>query len=415
MSVRTRVVARTIDLDPSAPVDLLAFAGRDGLLWWQGDAGLACRGEALRIELPNGLSDPRRAAEIVRDALAQFDVADEVRRPATGPVALGALPFDRDAAGAFVVPEVLVGRSRDGRQWMTAVGVDPGDVDVAAITSASAPEGVPDGFRLTTPIGHAEFKEKVAAAVDAIAAGPLEKVVLAREVVVETNRPIDVVSVLERLHALYPSCTVFSVDGFIGASPELLLERRGDRVRSHPLAGTFPRSGDPDADEVLATRLQQSTKDRSEHRFVIDELDRALRPRCEELDVPDVPTILPLRNVLHLGTEIAGRLRDPLPSALELVGELHPTPAVGGTPTAQALEWLRANEGLERGRYAGPVGWVDGEGDGSFVIGIRSAEVDASVARLFAGVGIVAGSDPEAELVETQLKLQALLAALVRP
>jgi len=156
-------------------------------------------------------------------------------------------------------------------------------------------------------------------------------------------------------------------------------------------------------------------KDQREHRFVIDEIDRVLRPCCTALDVPAAPTIMQLRNVLHLGTEIAGSLAAPAPTALELVAALHPTPAIAGTPTAAALAWLDEHEGLARGRYAGPVGWVDGAGDGTFAIGIRSAEIDGSRARLFAGVGVVEGSVPERELVETQLKLQALLAAVVRP
>lgn len=413
MSVRTTLVSRTIDLDPSDPVDLLSLAGDDGFLWWQGEAGLAGRGEALRIELPGGLRDPVDAAARVTAQLEAIEVHDEVRRPATGPVALGALPFDRAAPGVFVVPEILVGRSRDGRQWLTTVG--PGALPDRDLPAAPRSSAAPDSFSLRSPISHDEFRQMVSDAVAAIATSALEKIVLAREVVVETNRPIAVAAVLERLHALYPSCTVFSIDGFIGASPELLLERRGDRVRTHPLAGTFPRSGDPDSDELLAARLRQSVKDRAEHRFVIDEIERVLGSRCNQLTIPAAPAILPLRNVLHLGTEITGRLRDPLPPVLELVAELHPTPAVGGSPTDAALAWLGANERLRRGRYAGPVGWIDRHGDGSFVVGIRSAEVHGATARLFAGVGIVEGSDPDSELTETQLKLQALLSALVRP
>jgi menaquinone-specific isochorismate synthase len=166
---------------------------------------------------------------------------------------------------------------------------------------------------------------------------------------------------------------------------------------------------------LLAAELVASVKDQREHRFVIDEIDRVLRPRCRDLDVPTEPTIMQLRNVLHLGTEIAGTLTAPAPTALELAAALHPTPAIAGTPTDAALAWLDEHEGLARGRYAGPVGWVDGAGDGTFAIGIRSAEIDGHRARLFAGVGVVEGSEPERELVETQLKLQALLAAVVRP
>lgn len=407
--------AVTRDLDPAERVDLVAFAsadGDDGLLWLQGDGGLAGRGCALRIDLPHGLADPD-APRRVADALAAIDVHDEVTRPATGPVALGALPFDAHAPCHLVVPEVLVGRSRDGRQWLTTIDGAPAGIPPAPLSHATAP----DGFHLTSPRSHDAFLQLVRDAVKAIDGGDLQKVVIAREVVVETNRPITLPSVVERLHALYPSCTVFSMQGFVGASPELLVERRGEDVRAFPLAGTFARSGDAEADAVQAARLQASLKDRAEHRYVIDELRAALTPCCTDLAVPDQPTIVPLRNVLHLGTEITGRLRTPAASAMELAAALHPTPAVGGTPTATALQWLADNEPLDRGRYAGPVGWVDASGDGSFVVGIRSAELDAARrrARLFSGVGIVAGSEPDAELVETQLKLQALLAALVRP
>ena len=406
--------AVTRDLDPAERVDLVAFAGpdADGPLWLQGDGGLAARGCALRIDLPHGLADPD-APRRVADALTTIETHDEVARPATGPVALGALPFDAHAPCHLVVPEVLVGRNSEGRQWLTTIDGATADLPPAPLRPATPP----DGFHLTSPRSHDAFLQLVRDAVKAIDGGDLEKVVIAREVVVETNRPITLPSVVERLHALYPSCTVFSMQGFVGASPELLVERRGDDVRAFPLAGTFARSGDAGADALQAARLQASAKDRAEHRYVIDELRAALTPRCTDLAVPDQPAIVPLRNVLHLGTEITGRLRAPAASAMELAAALHPTPAVGGTPTAAALQWLADNEPLDRGRYAGPVGWVDANGDGSFVVGIRSAEVDAGRrrARLFSGVGIVAGSEPGAELVETQLKLQALLAALVRP
>ena len=221
--------------------------------------------------------------------------------------------------------------------------------------------------------------------------------------------------ILRRLHALYPSCMIFAVDGFVGASPELLVSRRGRDVHSHPLAGTVQRSGNPEADDALTNAMLTSAKQRQEHSLVVDEVVAALRPCCDELVVPDAPSIVALRNVSHLGTPLTGRLTDPPPTSLDLVARLHPTPAVAGSPTAAAVDYLGRVEGFDRGRYAGPVGWMDARGDGEWAVGIRSAEIRASTARLFAGVGVVADSDPEAELVETQLKLQALLAAVVRP
>jgi menaquinone-specific isochorismate synthase len=239
--------------------------------------------------------------------------------------------------------------------------------------------------------------------------------VLAREVRVEANRPILPVDALARLRALYPSCRLFSMEGFVGASPEVLISRNEMRISSHPLAGTIPRSGDPAVDARLAEALLASAKDRWEHRLVVEEVAAALAPHCEVLEVPEGPSIVPLRNVSHLGTAIVGRLRAGGPDALALAALLHPTPAVGGTPTGEALALIAELEGLDRGRYAGAVGWVDADGDGEFAVGVRSAELDGTAARLFAGVGIVGDSDPAAELAETQLKLQALLAAVVRP
>lgn len=408
----TRLVARTVEL-PGAPVDLVALGADDGYVFEQEGHGLAGWGVARRLHLAGGL------AGSLDEVAAALDGDPAI-------MAVGALPFDRDAPAELVVPAAVVRRDTDGRQWLTTVS-SAGDDDVARpapapalvetrLTDAAArPAVVPDGFSLSSPRPHPEWQATIARAVDAIGAGDLDKVVVAREVLVEANRAIVVADVLERLRALYPACLVFAVDGFIGASPELLVERHGTAVRSHPLAGTFPRSGDPHADELLAAELVASVKDQREHRFVIDEIDRVLRPRCTELDVPTEPTIMQLRNVLHLGTEIAGTLSAPVPTVLELVAALHPTPAIAGTPTDAALAWLDEHEGLARGRYAGPVGWVDGAGDGTFAIGIRSAEIDGHRARLFAGVGVVEGSEPERELVETQLKLQALLAAVVRP
>jgi menaquinone-specific isochorismate synthase len=261
---------------------------------------------------------------------------------------------------------------------------------------------------------------------------------------VTANRPFVTSDVLSRLLALYPTCMVFRVDGFLGASPELLIERRGAHVASHPLAGTIGRSGDLATDEALIAGLLASPKDRREHAYVIEGLRRTLGPVCESLDIPDKPTVLELRNVCHLATRLAGVLSagpdvppgsyagpgrvqaespadEPahpglgVPTALQLVARVHPTPAVGGTPTNEAVAYIGEVEGFDRGRYAGPVGWMDARGDGSWAIGLRSAYVDGDHASMYAGVGVVAGSRPRAELEETQLKLQALLAALIRP
>jgi menaquinone-specific isochorismate synthase len=258
----------------------------------------------------------------------------------------------------------------------------------------------------------------VADAVAAIGRGDVDKVVLARAVEVTADGPLVVADVLRRLIALFPSCTTFSIDHFVGASPELLVGRSDEDIHCRPLAGTVARSGDPDTDARLAAGLLASAKNRREHAFVVDRVTQLLSPLCDDLDAPSEPVIMQLRNVAHLATPIHGRLSGPAsarPSALALAALLHPTPAVAGTPTDAALDLIAELEGEPRGRYAGPVGWVDADGDGEWVVGIRSAEIDGPRARLMSGVGVVAGSDVDAELAETQLKLQALLAAIVRP
>lgn len=413
LNLRARTVA--LDEDP----DLLAEAGESGYLWREETGGVAATGIAARIDLPSGLledGDLQRVLEL----LANVETVDEVGLPGCGPVVIGALPFDPSAAGHLVVPQRVVGL-REGRAWVTTVsplsgvaGVEDWRVEQPVQASGSPP----DHFGLTASMPHTDWKAVIAGAVDAIKRGELRKVVLARRVDITGNRPFVIGDVLARLQALYPSCMIFSVEGFLGASPELLIKRTGEVVESHPLAGTVARSGDTRADDLLIAGLMGSQKARHEHQVVVDDLRATLAPFCTELMVPDQPEVVGLRNVSHLGTRIEGRLAATggrVPSALELVGRVHPTPAVGGTPALEAMGYAAGVEGFDRGRYAGPVGWMDSRGDGAFALGIRCAEVSGARARIYAGNGVVAGSDPDEELAETQLKLQALLAALVRP
>jgi len=221
--------------------------------------------------------------------------------------------------------------------------------------------------------------------------------------------------VLSELRRSYPACMLFATDGFVGASPELLVARSGDLVRSHPMAGTAPRSSDPSTDARLAANLLASAKDQVEHRYTIDMVHDTLLPWCSYLDEEADPSIVAMANVQHLATRVEGRLSSPPASVVELVRALHPTPAVNGAPREEALALIDRYEAVDRGRYGGPVGWVDAAGNGAWAVGIRSAELDGSRARLFAGVGVVADSDPAAELAETRAKFQALLGALLRP
>ena len=208
-----------------------------------------------------------------------------------------------------------------------------------------------------------------------------------------------------------PGCFVYASDGLVGASPELLVRRVDDEVESLPVAGTAVADGD----EASLRALAASVKDHREHQFVVDAIVETLEEYCDELDRGSMPEVAVFGHVAHLATRVSGRLRAPAPSALDIARRLHPSPAVGGTPRQAAIDAIRALEGFDRGRYAGPVGWVDARGNGEWAIALRGAELDGSRARLVAGAGIVTGSEPDAEWAETQAKLEPMLRALVRP
>ncbi|HEY8545853.1 MAG TPA: isochorismate synthase [Acidimicrobiales bacterium] len=416
------LAARTQRLDHD--VDLLAFAGDDGVLFERGRVGLAGRGIAGSLDWPAG--DPRAAAPGVAAGLADVTVLeDEVDRPGTGAVAFGALPFVPGAGAQLVVPALVVGRGDDGTRWLTTVGpaddprhhASPGEL-LAAVPPV---EPLPPPRTITVqsivePDDWCELVER-ATKVLAGASGPddLRKVVLAREVHVQGDRPFDRVALLDRLRTTFPGCHIVAVGRLVCASPELLVSRSGEMVRSHPMAGTAPRGGDPTTDQRLAASLLASTKDRAEHQITIDMVHDTLLPWCSYLDYEAEPSVVPVANVQHLATLVEGRLSQPPPSVLELVAALHPTPAVSGSPRDAAVAWIGANEGFDRGLYAGTAGWTDGRGNGTWAVAVRAAELDGDAVRVIAGNGIVADSDPETELAETRVKLQALLTALVRP
>ncbi len=253
--------------------------------------------------------------------------------------------------------------------------------------------------------------EAVAAAIKEIEGGRLEKVVLARDHALWSKEPFVLHRVLNKLHERFPDCMVYLVDGLVGASPELLIRRRGDSVAALALAGSARRDSDPAVDDQLGSELLASSKDLNEHALASQSVERVLGRVCRSLERPEGPGLLKLANVQHLATPFAGILAGSY-HVLDLVGMLHPTAAVGGTPTVDALEMIRSIEGMERGRYAGPVGIFDPAGDGEFAIALRCAEISGARARLFAGAGLVRGSVPEDELQETRIKLQAMLSAL---
>lgn len=404
--------ARTRRID--ADVDLLDVAGSAGVVFEKGADGLAGRGEALRIEVPS-LAPEHVAA--VQHRLAAIEVDDELGRPGTGAVAFAALPFDATAAAAFVVPSVIVGRAADGARWVTTIGDDPEPAagHRAQLLAPDETEPRASRFEVQGVQDVDAWMATVADATKSIAAGDFDKVVLAREVRVLADAPLPRRALLHRLRRAFPGCFTFAIGSMVGASPELLVSRAGDTVRAHPMAGTAPRGGDPTTDARLAASLLSSTKDRAEHQITIDMVWDTLLPYCSYVDSEPEPSIVAVANVQHLASLVEGRLSHPPASVLDLVAALHPTPAVAGWPVGPALDFIAANEGIDRDRYAGAVGWLDAAGNGTWAVGIRSAIVDGPVARLFAGVGVVSDSDPEAELAETEAKFQAVLSAIVRP
>ena len=389
-------VTALLDLVPSDhPVSWLRNG--DGLVGWGVAARVRTRGATRFSDADKWWSELTQRA----------NVHDEVSEPGTGLVAFGSFAFaDEPGDSVLVVPSVVVGR-RGPHTWVTTAtpaGEEPAAWQVER-TAPTAPSGVvfTDGA-----LDGEAWMQVVADAVTRIDAGDLEKVVLARDLVAVADEPVDVRWPLERLADEYPTCWTFHVDGMFGATPEMLVRRERGLVTSRVLAGTIRRTGDDDHDLALAATLARSSKDLEEHEYAVRSVADALEPHCSSMNVPEAPFVLHLPNVMHLATDVNGVVHDATGpqavSSLRLAESLHPSAAVGGTPTPDATALIGEIEQMDRARYAGPVGWMDAHGDGEWGIALRSAAVDGRTVRLFAGCGIVGGSDPQSELAESQAK-----------
>jgi menaquinone-specific isochorismate synthase len=378
--------------------------------WIRHGAGLAAWGEAARVTLPAGEDRFTAGEKWLREVFEGADIRDDARRHGSGLVVFGSFTFDDCSEGSvLVVPRVVIGRDGTGAAWLTTIAGEGSGASFATDEDfGTTPEGIRwhDGS-LTAP----EWEQAVAAAVERIKNGELRKVVLARDLFASADAPIDPRVLLRRLAARYPDCYTFACAGLVGATPELLIRRRGSEVSSLVLAGTKPRGATPAEDTRLGEELTSSVKENEEHRYAVASLREALAPLCQTLEVQKVPELITYANVQHLGTRVHGTLAVNR-SALALVAAVHPTAAVGGTPTSTAVELIRELENMDRERYAGPVGWMDAEGNGEWGIALRCAQIAGNRARLFAGGGIVAGSDPAAELAETQVKFRPMQTAL---
>jgi menaquinone-specific isochorismate synthase len=404
-------VIRTVPMPD--PGDLVGrLPGPAALAWIHRGEGLVGWGEAARVVLPAGEDRFTAGEKWLRALFEGATIDDQVGLPGCGPVAFGSFTFDPTSDGSvLVVPQAVIGR-RAGRAWLTTIGEAPAAPRAARPVTGPGEVRWHDGS-LTAP----QWERAVGAAVARIRAGRLRKVVLARDLHATTSAGIDERLMLSRLAARYPDCYTFACAGLVGSTPELLIRRQDREISSLVLAGTTPRSNDPERDAALGSALLASAKDGEEHEYAAAGVRDSLAPLCDRLEVAPRPSLLRLANVQHLATAVTGRLAptqhpDTVQSVLALVSALHPTAAVCGTPVEAAMELIRELEGMDRGRYAGPVGWLDTRGNGEWGIALRCAEVAGSRARLFAGCGIVAGSDPAAELAEAQTKFRPAQSAL---
>jgi isochorismate synthase len=393
----TDLVARATRLDDEP--DLLPyFVPDDGVFFEHPSRALVTIGSAQTISVPGGPDLVGRAARAVGEVLSR------VRYDGPPPVVVGALPFDEATPATLVLPSIALIHA-DGETWKIEIG-EPRDLEGAAVPTL--PRG---SLRVTSVPDPNAYVSAVSDARARIRSGALEKVVLARMLIAQSDHEFDRRALLARLRAAEPDAYTFAAGGFIGASPELLVSRDGKTVRARPLAGTIARRADPAADRDAARTLVHSEKDRAEHALVVAAVREALSSVCDPLEVNSTPYAMSTSKVWHLATEFAGRLRSPM-DALSLVSKLHPTPAVCGTPREAARTAIKDLEQIERALYAGAVGWVDARGDGEWAVALRCAEMQGRIALLFAGAGIVADSDPEAELAETDAKFRSMLEAL---
>ncbi len=427
-------------LDPTA---VIAASRRPGEPWFcleQPDRAGWALGALGAVEIIEGRGADRFVDASRRwRALAAAALADPLDGPpGTGLVTVGGFAFAADGADAphwrgfapasLIVPELSLARREGDARLTVNVSVSPDDTVPELVARVDARIGelrarplplfdpAPTGpYRVVSPMPASHYEEAVARAVQRIRSGELEKVVLAREVQVHAPVDHDPAAVLGLLREAFPSCFVFAVGRgdatFIAASPELLIRREGQRVSTVALAGSTRRSADPSVDAHLGEQLLRSDKDREENEIVARRIARALAPHAVWVTAAPEPALVQVANIQHLGRPIRAQLASPV-DAVELAGLLHPTPAVGGEPWSVAERLMPALEGLDRGWYAGPVGWTDAGGDGEFCVSLRCALLRGAVAHLYAGAGIVRDSDPASELAETEVKLAALLPVL---
>ena len=378
--------------------------------WIRSGDGLIGFGEYKKIEL-TGEDRFEKAKAWWQIQLSEFKIQNNVHGSGTGPILFGSFSFDPNEKSILVIPKIILGK-KAGKSWVTWIGNDT--QPNFSTKSNSLPSG--EITWSNGALSESQWKDQVSFAVDSIKQNKLEKVVLARDQVAASTVAINTRGLLQRLEIEYPSTWLFLVDGLIGATPELLVRLSKSLVTSRVLAGTIRKTGNEDRDLALAASLAKSSKDLEEHEYAVRSVADALAPFCSSTNVPESPFVLHLSNVMHLATDVTGVLNDSAKQAdiFTLIQQLHPSAAVCGTPTNAAKKFIIDFEKMNRERYAGPVGWIDANGDGEIAIALRCGQLsqDNKSIRIFAGCGVVAGSDPANELAESQAKLMPMRTAL---
>jgi len=378
--------------------------------WIRGGDGLIGFGVYKKIEI-SGNNRFNEAKKWWNSQLSEFIIQNNVHGVGTGPILFSSFSFDSDEPSVLIIPKIIIGQ-KNGKSWITWVG----DIKQPSIERLKTSRQSGSMHWENRAIEEDKWREQVSKAVAAIKSGQLEKVVLARDLKANFETPINLNNLLQRLEIDYPSTWVFLVDGLIGATPELLVRLSKSLITSRVLAGTIQKTGNEDKDLALAASLAKSSKDLEEHEYAVKSVANALAPFCSSTNVPESPFVLHLSNVMHLATDVTGVLNDSAQQAdiFNLIEKLHPSAAVCGTPTDIAKKLILELENMNRSRYAGPVGWIDAQGDGEIAIALRCGELsnENKSIRIFAGCGIVAGSDPATEYAESQAKLMPMRAAL---
>lgn len=410
MSSNALMPITTVRLGDHLPL-LELLPDSNPLAWVRGGEGLVGWGVyATKIVTgPNRFTEARAWWE---KQLENFVVTNSVHGSGTGPVLFTSFSFSPNDESVLVIPNIVVGSKKD-KSWITWIGSDQQPI------LNSSPDFVQNAqmqwSNHSEAESEAEWKEKVSTAVGRIKDGSLAKVVLARDLTFSSSKDIDPRPILHKLASEYPTTWTYCVDGFVGATPELLLRLSRRMLTSRVLAGTISKTGDDSKDLALAASLARSSKDLAEHEYAVRSVADAIEPFCTSINVPDSPFVLHLANVMHLATDVTGAIAETLAhvDAFTILEQLHPSAAVCGTPRPAAAELITEIEGMSRGRYAGPIGWIDAAGDGELGIALRGGEIKGNTIRIFAGCGIVEGSDPEIELAETKAKFTPMRAALL--